>query len=128
MSAFSFHSSRPKTKLWLVLAMLLLCQLAVTAEFHHGHSLEPAIQAPSELIFSEACHPREVSHLEATGKGHLSHPCALCLHLVRSAGAHGSSVPRLAAPVRLQLPNAAFASRPSSGTSCECDSRAPPLA
>ena len=127
--ALSSYTSRPKPKLWPAFGLLLLAQLATTADGHRNHGLEASIQpSAGELVFPQACHPREVLHLEATGPGHPSHPCALCLHLARSAGAQRSSTPRLAPPVRIQISRASAASLLSCETLCTSGSRAPPFA
>ncbi len=129
MPSLSSYTSRPKARLWLVFGLLLLAQLATATEGHRHHGLEATIQpSAGELVFPQACHPREVLHLEATGPGHPTHPCALCLHLARSAGAQRPSAPRLAPPVRLQISRASAASLLSCETLSGSGSRAPPFA
>jgi hypothetical protein len=129
MPVLSSYTSRPKLKLWLVLGLLLLAQLATIADGHRHHGLEPSLQrSAGKLVFPQACHPREDSHLEAAGPGHSVDPCTLCLHLARSAGAQRPSVPRLAPPVRIQTSSASAASLLSCETLCTGGSRAPPSA
>ena len=127
--SLSSYTSRQKLKLWLVLGLLLLAQLATTAGGHGDHGLEPSLQASAgTLVFPQACHPREDSHLEAAGAGEPVDPCTLCLHLARSAGAPRPSAPRLGPPVRIQISSASATSLPSCETLCNSGSRAPPSA
>lgn len=127
--ALRSFTSKPKTRLWLVLGTFLLAQLAGTADLHSDHGVEPSVQPQSgDLVFPEACHPREVQHLEATGSGQPVHPCALCLHLVRSAGVQRPLAPRLVPPATLQISRTTSPSLLSSETPCTSGSRDPPFA
>ncbi|HEY7214279.1 MAG TPA: hypothetical protein VIC28_06595 [Thermoanaerobaculia bacterium] len=129
MSLLPYYTARPRPKLWLVLGLLLLAQLATLATGHEDHGLEPSLRRSADaLVFPQACHPREDSHLEAAGPGHPAHPCTLCLHLTRSVGVQRPSAPRLAPPVRSQAPGASAASLLSCETLCSFGSRAPPFA
>ncbi len=128
MAAF-LHRPEPKTKLWLAFGLLLLSQLAGPLDLHTDHGAEPAFQPHAgELAFQEACHPQEAPHLEATGSGYPTHPCALCLHQVRSAGERRASAPRLAPPAPA-LAAAVISSCPRANEAlCPWGSRAPPAA
>lgn len=129
MPVSSSYASRQGPRLWLVLGLLLLAQLATIADGHRHHGLEPSLQrSAGKLVFPQACHPQEGSHLEAAGPGHPVDPCTLCLHLARSAGAHRPSTPQLAPPVRSQTSSASAASLLSCETLCTGGSRAPPFA
>ncbi len=125
----SSYASRQGPRSWLVLGLLLLAQLATLAGGHGHHGLEPALRrSAGKLVFPQACHPQEDSHLEAAGPGHAADPCMLCLHLARSAGAHRPSAPRLAPPVRIRTAGVSAASLPGRETLGSSGSRAPPLA
>ncbi|HEY7214200.1 MAG TPA: hypothetical protein VIC28_06185 [Thermoanaerobaculia bacterium] len=129
MPALSSYASRPRPRHWLVLGLLLLAQLAALAGGHGDHGLEPSLhRSAGTLVFPQACHPEEDSHLEAAGPGHAADPCTLCLHLARSAGAHRPSAPRLAPPGRIQAASVSAASLLGRETLCSSGSRAPPLA
>src|SRR6185295_19296241 len=126
--ALRSFTPQPTMRLWLVLGTFLLAQLAGTADLPSGHGVEPAVQPEAgDLVFPEACHPREVPHLEATGRGQPVRPGALRLHQLRSAGAQQPRTPRLVPPATRQASCATSPSWPSSAAPCTSGSRAPPF-
>lgn len=108
--------------LWLLVALLL----PGMAGLHADHAGLESLADPGALIFEEACHPREATHLEAAGPGHSVHPCPACLHLLRSASEAPRSLPRLVPPVLVSVVSAVTVTVRSSGPRVSAGPRAPP--
>lgn len=114
-----FSPWRAGAGLWLLVALLL----PGMAGLHADHA---GLEDSGALIFEEACHPKEATHLEAAGPGHAVHPCPACLHLLRSAGETPRSVPRLLPPVPVSAVPVVTATVHSAGTRVSAGPRAPP--
>lgn len=119
-----FSPWRAGAGLWLLLTLLL----PGMAGLHADHAGLESLEDSHALIFEEACHPREATHLEAAGSGHHAHPCPACLHLLRSASEAPRSLPRLVPPVLVSAVPAVTATLRSAGPRVSAGPRAPPAA